>query len=78
MGLSSGKFLLRREVDKVAMVQPNFNGVLLSFEVVPECFKSSYNREELQIVDLVIALSWLERLGIICNRVPPIQCVGLF
>ena len=29
-------------------------------------------------MDFIVTLSGLERLGIICNWVPPIQCVGLF
>ena len=29
-------------------------------------------------MNFVISLGWLERLGIISNRVPPIESVGLF
>ena len=46
-GLSSGKFLFRREINKIPMIRPNFDGVLPSFKVVSERLKSSYNCEEL-------------------------------
>jgi hypothetical protein len=60
------------------MIRPNFDSVLPSFKVVSECLKSPYNRKELQVVNFVIALGWLERLGIVRNRVPPVQCIRLF
>ena len=74
----SGQFLLHVEIDQVAMVRPYVQHIEAAFQIVPEGFESSYNREELFVMNFIITLRRLEGLGKICDRMPTVQGIGLF
>ena len=54
-GLSTGKFLLAREVDQITMICPNFNRAGMSLQVVTKVFKGKNDCKEFLIVDFVVA-----------------------
>jgi hypothetical protein len=59
-GLSAGKFLLRRKVNKVVVVRPHLGGVASSLKVVSEGMESMDNCEKLLVADFIVALGRLE------------------
>ena len=60
------------------MVQPHFNSVFLSFEIVTEYFKGINNGKEFFVVNFIVSFHGLKGLGMISNRVPMIEGIWLF
>ena len=60
------------------MVQPHFNSVFVSFEVVMEYFQGVNDGKEFFVVDLKVLFHRLMGLGMICNWVPTIKGIWLF
>ena len=66
------------KIDQIAMVRPDFKIVFTSFKVVAEDFKGTDNCKEFVIMNFVVALSRLQGLGVVSDRVPMVQSIRLF
>jgi hypothetical protein len=59
------------------MVQPDFEVVILSFQIMPKNVKSSDDSKEFFIVDLVVLFGWLQGVWMISNGVPSVKGIWL-
>jgi hypothetical protein len=60
------------------MVQPDFNVIISSFQVVVKYLQGLYHGKEFFVMVFLVAFCWLQRLGVIGNWMPTIQGIWLF
>jgi hypothetical protein len=57
------EFLGDSEILQVLMVSPDLNRVSHAFKVVSPLFQTSDNGQHLHMMNLVVALNWIQYLG---------------
>src|SRR6267378_419300 len=77
-GLATVQPLLRRKIEEVNMIRPDFKDICATLKIMAEGSKSTDNGKEFFIMNSVITLCRLEGLGKVSNRVPTIEKVRLF